>query len=194
METNTNSEVTVSCKQFINVIAAEAAQEAAVSLLNKHAADTELRAAVKGASSTLSAYMFQMLRGGEQAQAFDDAREGWYARAEAAGIEVNRKSNSVAQIVSKAKALIGTDAIKRAGSLGEAGKLQKQAKDEAEQAEQDARIAEEQAVALANPDYVQHTARGWLEALAALSPSHLRTLVEEFAPKPAKPGKDAPVE
>lgn len=105
------------------------ADNAAVTMLRNSATSGEIKANDKLASSTLNAYLLTAIRSGWKRDDVESFRSEAYKRAEAAGIAVNTKSNSLLTATSRAAGFCDRpDAVHiadRASTLSEALRLAK---------------------------------------------------------------------
>lgn len=101
-----------------------------------------IRATLKPNKKALSAGLFAMLRDGATVEDFDSFRDAAYAAAEAEGVKVNKKSNSVAVLVSKAKTVadspLRAEIVSESESLNAAYNAAREAAKAAESANEEA--------------------------------------------------------
>lgn len=147
MQTNTKTDATMPKFQAFNVaIERSDALSACVTVLSANAVQEHMRSGSRTASATLSSFLLGMLRGNAKADEFDTFRDEGYTLAESKGLPVNRKSNSLAVLISRAKSVEASPlrdrAVAQAANLAQAVKFVAEAK-KAKDAAIDAELAKE---------------------------------------------------
>jgi hypothetical protein len=161
--------------------------KAACVLLNNETIVTDVKAAGKTSGTTLRGYLFQMLKEGALRPELEAFRAECYAEAEARGIEVNTRTNSVQARVSETCTFVdrpdAPSIIASASNLGECLKMAKAINKAADDLEADRiKMASALAKDVAEQQERDQAAQRELEALeeSKLDGSYAARLLQEI--------------